>query len=48
MNIANKINSRFAIIVGEDEVKNNQLTIKNLDKGVEEKIGVVGLVEYLR
>ena len=47
MNTANKINSKLAIIVGEDEVKNNQLTIKNLDKGIEEKVKYNILVEYL-
>lgn len=47
MNTANKINSKLAIIVGEDEVKNNQLTIKNLDKGIEEKAKYDILIEYL-
>lgn len=47
MNTANKINSKLAIIVGEDEVKNNQLTIKNLDKGIEEKVKYNILIEYL-
>ena len=47
MNTANKINSKLAIIVGENEVKNNQLTIKNLDKGIEEKVKYNILIEYL-
>ena len=46
MNTANKINSKLAIIVGEDEVKNNQLTVKNLDKGIEEKVKYDILIEY--
>lgn len=47
MNTANKINSKLAIIVGEDEVKNNQLTVKDLDKGIEEKVKYDILIEYL-
>ncbi len=47
MNIANKINSKFAIIVGEDEVKNEILTVKNLEEAKEEKIDLAEIVKYL-
>ncbi|MBR1884577.1 MAG: histidine--tRNA ligase [Clostridia bacterium] len=33
MKYASKINARFVIIIGEDEIKNNIVTIKNLDTG---------------
>lgn len=44
MNIANKIGSKFAVIVGEDEVKSEILTIKNLDKAIEEKVKIEDVV----
>ena len=40
MNIANKINAKYAIIVGEDEVKSSVLTVKNLDEGKESKVEI--------
>ena len=40
MNIANKIGVKYAIIVGEDEVKSNVLTVKNLDEGKESKVEI--------
>lgn len=46
MNIANKINSKFVIIIGEDEVENNILTIKNLDEAKEEKVNLNDITKY--
>lgn len=48
MNITNKIKSKFVIIVGEDEVKNNILTVKNLDNGEENKIDYQKLIEFIK
>lgn len=47
MNLANKIGVKYAIIVGEDEVKSNVLTVKNLDEGKEEKIAINDVVNYI-
>ena len=47
MNMANKIGVKYAIIVGEDEVKSNVLTVKNLDEGKEEKIAINDVVNYI-
>lgn len=47
MSIANKIDTKFAIIVGDDELRNNLLTVKNLDKGIEEKVKYEELTSYL-
>lgn len=38
MNIANKLNAKYTVIVGEDEVKNGVLIVKDLDMGVENKV----------
>ena len=48
MNISNKINSKFVVIVGEDEEKSNILTIKNLDEATEEKVNMDDLIKYLK
>lgn len=48
MNIANKIGVKYAIIVGEDEVKSNVLTVKNLDEGKEEKVTIKNVVGYVK
>ncbi len=47
MNIANKINSKFVIIVGEDEIKSELLTIKNFNEVKEERINLNEIVNYL-
>ena len=40
MNIANKIDSKYTIIVGDEEVNSGVLTVKNMDKGIESKVTV--------
>lgn len=47
MDNANKILSKFVVIVGEDEVKNNKINLKNLDNGNEESINLSELVKFL-
>ena len=44
---AENLNSKFIIIIGEDEVKNNYVTIKNLNTKEEDKIDINYLVYYL-
>ncbi len=44
---ANSLNSIFAIIVGEEELKNGQLTVKNFDLGSEEKVEIDKIQQYL-
>ncbi len=38
MQLADKMNSRFVAVIGDDEVNNNTLVIKNLSKGTQENI----------
>ena len=35
---ANKINAKYAIIIGEDEIKNQNATIKNMETGEQKNI----------
>ena len=44
---ANRLNSKFVIIIGEEEIKTNVATIKNNHEKTEEKIEFDKLVEYL-
>lgn len=45
---ANKIGARFAVILGEDELKNGTVTLKNLEEGTQETIGRDALMERLK
>jgi len=40
MNYANKMNIPFVIILGEDEVKSNEIKLRNMDTGEEEKFSL--------
>lgn len=44
---ADRLNSKFVIIIGEEEIKTNVATIKNNHEKAEEKIEFDKLVEYL-
>jgi histidyl-tRNA synthetase len=45
---ADKIGARFALILGEDEIKSAQVTLKDLKKGEQETISEDALVDYFR
>ncbi len=42
-----KLNAKFIIIIGEDEIKNNYVTIKNNHTKKEDKIKLESLIDYL-
>lgn len=44
---ADKINAKFVIAIGDDEINDNKLTIKNMATGEQEKIWSNDIVEYL-
>jgi histidyl-tRNA synthetase len=45
---ADRLNSKYIIIIGEEERKNNQVTIKNnITKENEQKINIADLIDYL-
>ena len=48
MKRANKQNARFAILIGEDEIVRSVAMVKNLDKGSQEEISLLKLVDYLK
>jgi histidyl-tRNA synthetase len=45
---ADKLKARFALILGEDEIKSGQVTLKDLAKGQQETIDEEALVDYFR
>ncbi len=47
MKRADKINAAVAVIIGDDEVQNQSVTVKNLESGEQKTIKHTQLVEYL-
>lgn len=45
---ADRENARLAIIIGEDEINNKNLTLKYMESGKQEKIDESKILEYLR
>lgn len=45
---ASKANARFALIIGEDEIKNKEVTFKNLTTGQQQKFGRDQLQNHLK
>tara|TARA_B100000131_G_scaffold10054_1_gene10600 strand:+ start:2043 stop:3299 length:1257 start_codon:yes stop_codon:yes gene_type:complete len=46
MKDANRLNVLYTIIIGEDEIKSNKATIKNMDKGTQDKISFDKINSY--
>lgn len=45
---ANKLNSEFAVIIGEEEVKKNQYIIKYLHKNIQEVVSSIQIIKILK
>ena len=48
MNRANKLNARFALILGEEEMKNKSCAVKDMTSGTQENVAVQDLLKYLK
>lgn len=48
MEFADKIRTKFSIIIGEDEVKNQLLSVKNMATGVQESLSVDECIKMLK
>ena len=48
MKQAGKSNAKFALIIGEDEVKNNTVTVKNLSNSEQQNISIDKAVEFFK
>lgn len=47
MKHANKLNTKVALILGEDEIMNNEITVKNMDDGEESKVDFDNFIETI-
>ena len=45
---ANNINVKFVIIIGEDEIKNNVVTVKNMETGNQETVKIEEAIEIIK
>jgi histidyl-tRNA synthetase len=48
MKYANKMNTRFVTVIGEDEINNNKIKVKNMENGSEEEIQLNQLLDYMK
>lgn len=48
MNKANKLGAAYVLLLGEDEQQQNEVTVKNMLTGAQERIAQAALVSYLR
>ena len=48
MKQANKLNAKYVIIVGEDEVTQNVVTLKNMANSQQEVVAVENIIDKLK
>lgn len=48
MKRANKLNAKYVLILGEDEIKENMLTLKNMKTSIQEKISLNEAIERIK
>ena len=48
MKMANKTGAKFALILGEDELKKNKIVLKNLANGEQEDINITDIIKSIR
>ena len=47
MKIASRLNARYTLLVGVDEIANNKLTIKDMDSGIQKCVTLEELIDLL-
>jgi histidyl-tRNA synthetase len=48
MSYANDKNIPFVILIGTDEMQNGELTLKNMETGLQEKLNLAAIVKQLK
>lgn len=48
MKYANKLGARYVTVIGEDEINNNRIKVKNMAEGMEDEIQLDSLTEYIK
>ena len=46
MKYANKLGAKFSMVLGEDEINNNQAEIKNMETGEETEVALSEIADY--
>lgn len=45
---ADRLKARFVAVLGDDELQNNKISVKNMSTGEQSEIGIDSLIEYLK
>ena len=48
MKYANKINARYVVVLGEEEIMNKKIKVKDMNNGSEEEIDLDALADYIK
>jgi len=48
MEFADKIKCKFSLIIGEDEVKSQEITVKNMASGEQQKMNIQAAIKYIK
>ncbi len=48
MREANKLNAKYVIVIGEDEIKNNLLIIKDMKNGEQSQYSLTGIADFFK
>ncbi len=48
LKFASQVNAKWVIIIGEEELKNQELVVKNFDEGIEIKVSNHKIIEFLQ
>lgn len=48
MKYANKIGAKYSVVIGDDEIKNNVVNLKNMDSGDEEKVILNDIISVIK
>ena len=48
MKYANKINAKYVVVLGEEEIKSSRIKVKDMSTGSEEKINLEALASYIK
>ena len=44
---ANKLNARYTVVIGDDEIEKNIVSLKDMDSGEQEEVSIDDLIEEL-
>ena len=48
MKEANRLNAKHAIIIGENEIKDNKFQVKDLDTGKQQEVAFEHIIKYFK